>query len=121
MLAAAGPREGAMDEVVLLYTTWPDAETAEAAAVEAVEARLAACANILAPMRSVYRWQGAVERAQEIPALFKTTVAAAPELTRRIVARHPYDTPAVVAMRVADAGSHAPFLQWIRAEVGGEI
>ena len=109
-----------MDEVVLLYTTWPDAETAEAAATEAVEARLAACANILGPMRSIYRWQGAVEHAHEIPVLFKTTVAAAPELTRRIVARHPYDTPAVVALSAGEAGSHPPFLQWIRAEVGGD-
>ena len=107
-----------MDEVVLLYTTWPDAETAEAAAAEAVEQRLCACANVLAPMRSIYRWQGKVEQAEEIPVIFKTTAQAAPELARRLAARHPYDTPAIAALPVAEGGSHAPFLAWIGAETG---
>ena len=60
-------------EAVILYTTWPDADTARACAGAAVEAGLAACANILAPMTSVYRWEGVLEEAAEVPALFKTT------------------------------------------------
>jgi len=56
-----------MPETVILYTTWPDAEKAEAVAAEAVAERLAACANIFAPIGSIYRWEGAIERATEIP------------------------------------------------------
>lgn len=107
-----------MSEFVLLYSTWPDAQTAEAAGAAAVAERLAACANVLAPMRSIYWWQGAVEQAQETPMLFKTTRALAGPLKDFLVARHPYDTPAVVALDVVEEASHAPFLAWITAETG---
>jgi periplasmic divalent cation tolerance protein len=106
-----------MDEAVLVYTTWPDAETAGAAAAAAVDARLAACANVLAPISSVYRWQGQVERAVETPVLFKTTAASAERLRAFIVARHPYELPSVVALPLV-AGSHPPYLAWIAAETG---
>ena len=106
-----------MDEAVILYTTWPDAETAEAFAAEAVARRLCACANILAPMRSVYAWEGRVDRAVEIPMLLKTTAAAAPALRARLVERHPYDVPCVVALGVEPGASHPAFLDWIAAEV----
>jgi periplasmic divalent cation tolerance protein len=105
-----------MDEVVLLYTTWPDAETAEAFAAEAVAERLAACANVLAPMRSVYRWKGAVDRAVETPMLLKTTRALAERLRDLVLARHPYDTPCVLALPVRSEGSNPEFLGWIVAE-----
>ena len=107
-----------MQDVVLIYTTWPDAETADAAAAEAVERRLAACANRLAPMRSIYRWEGRVEQADETPMLFKTAAETAPALQAFIVERHPYETPCVVALSVSASGSHAEFLQWICAESG---
>src|SRR4051794_22609897 len=80
-----------LPEIVILYTTWPDAETAEAAGAEAVAERLAACANLGAPIRSVYRWQGAVERAAEVPMMLKTTAAMADALKDFLVARHPHD------------------------------
>lgn len=102
-----------MDEIVLLYTTWPDAETAEAAAVAAVESHLAACANILGPMTSVYRWEGRIERQGEIPMILKTTAAAAPSLSALIQERHPYQTPCVLALPVLAAGSNPAFLAWI--------
>lgn len=105
-----------MSEVVILYTTWPDAETAQACGAAAVEARLAACVNILAPMRSIYRWQGKVEQAQETPMLLKTTLARAEALKDFIAARHPYDTPAILPLTVADTGAAQPFLDWVRAE-----
>ncbi len=101
---------------MLLYTTWPDAETAERVAGAAVEAGLAACVNVLAPMRSTYRWDGAVERAGETPALFKTTAARVAALRRLIVAGHPYDTPAVLALPIDEAASHGGFLDWVRQE-----
>jgi periplasmic divalent cation tolerance protein len=106
-------------EPLLVYTTWPDPESARAFAAEAVEARLAACANILAPMTSVYRWQGAVEQAAETPMLLKTTRAAAEALRARFRARHPYDTPAFVALPLDAAASDAPFLAWLAAETLG--
>ena len=106
-----------MDEAVILYTTWPDAETAQAAGVAAVEAKLAACANVLAPMTSIYRWQGVLEQAAETPMLLKTTAAAAGRLRDLILARHPYATPCVVALAVREAGSNPAFLQWIGEQI----
>ena len=107
-----------MDEALLVYTTWPDAETAGAAAVAAVEARLTACANVLAPISSVYRWEGSIERAIETPVIFKTTAATADRLCAFLVARHPYDLPSIVALPTTTAGSHPAFLAWISAESG---
>jgi len=105
-----------MSEIVLVYTTWPDARTAEAAGLAAVSERLAACANVLAPMRSVYWWKGAVEGSEETPMLLKTTRAQAARLRDFLIARHPYDLPAVVALDIASDASHAAFLNWVAAE-----
>jgi periplasmic divalent cation tolerance protein len=70
-----------MEEMALVYTTWPDAETAEAAARQALARRLAACANIMGPMRAIYRWNGEIESSAETPMLLKTRffLAGAPE------------------------------------------
>ena len=106
-----------MDDLIVLYTTWPDAETAEAFGRRAVEERLAACANVLAPMRSIYRWNGAIDRALEVPALFKTTTARAEALCAFLRERHPYEVPAIVALPIAEPGSNPAFLAWIEAEV----
>ena len=107
---------GPMNEIVLVYTTWPDVAVAETVGAEAVSERLAACANVLAPMRSIYRWQGAIEEATETPMLLKTTRAHAAALKDFLVARHPYDTPAVVALDVLADASHGGFLEWVAAE-----
>jgi periplasmic divalent cation tolerance protein len=104
-----------MENVVLLYTTWPDAETARGAAEAAVISRLAACVNILAPMTSVYRWEDQVESSAEIPALFKTSAERAEALKTLILARHPYDLPAIVALPAGPA-SHGPYLAWVVAQ-----
>jgi periplasmic divalent cation tolerance protein len=61
---------------LLVLTNLPDQAAAEALAGELVEARLAACVNILAPCRSVYRWQGVTETADEVPLLIKTSQRA---------------------------------------------
>ena len=105
-----------MDKIALLYTTWPDAETAEAVAAEAVAERLAACVNVLGAGRSIYRWQGAVERAVETVAVFNTRGDCAERLRGFIVERHPYDTPAVIALGVDAGASHAPYLDWLSSE-----
>jgi periplasmic divalent cation tolerance protein len=102
-----------MPDIVLVYTTWPDAETAEAAAAGAVADRLAACANIHGPVESIYHWQGAMERKGEIPVLFKTQAAMAPALRDYLVEMHPYETPCVVAVPVNGALSADGYLNWV--------
>lgn len=105
-----------MPDVVILYTTWPDAEKAEAVGAEAVAERLCACINLFAPIRSVYRWQGAIERAEEVPMTFKTTEEAAPALQAFIAERHPYETPCILALRTDPELSHGAYLEWVQAE-----
>lgn len=109
-----------MTETVVLYTTWPDAESAEAFAAEAIADRLAACANILAPMRSVYRWNGAVDQATETPMLLKTLRSRAQSLIERLGERHPHDIACAIALSVDASASGAEFLAWIATETAGE-
>jgi periplasmic divalent cation tolerance protein len=104
--------------VLLVMTTLPDAATAERIAAELVAARLAACVNVLAPVRSVYRWQGAVETADEVPLLAKTTRERYVALEAALRAAHPYELPEIVALPVA-AGL-APYLEWVAAETQPE-
>lgn len=99
----------------LLYLTAPSTEVAQRIAEAVVGERLAACANLLAPMTSVYRWEGAVERGEEIPVLLKTTIGGVERLVERVVALHPYACPCVLVLPVA--GGNPPFLQWIADQV----
>jgi periplasmic divalent cation tolerance protein len=97
--------------IATVYATFADAEEAERIAAAVVKERLAACANILAPCHSIYRWQGRVERAVEVPALFKTARAEA--LIARIAELHSYDVPAAVAWAI---GSATPdYRAWVEA------
>ena len=109
-----------MSDALLVYTTWPDPESARAFAREAVEARLAACVHVLPPITSVYRWEGEVEEAAETPMLLKTTRAAVSPLRELLTDRHPYDLPAFTALPVDASGSSAAFLAWIGAETAAE-
>lgn len=100
--------------IVTVYATFGGGEEARRIARLLVEERLAACANILAPCRSIYRWRGAVEEAEEVPVLFKTAAEAAARLIARIGTLHSYDLPAAVAWPIADA---APaYADWVREE-----
>ena len=101
-----------------LYTTAPDAQTAQAIAQAVVEARLAACANIIPGMRSVYRWKDAIETAEEVVAIFETTIALAEEACALILRHHPYETPCVVSLPVGAAGSNPAYLAWLAGETG---
>ncbi len=101
------------NEVAVLYTTWPDAESAAAAGRTLVGERLCACVNILGPMRSIYRWEDAIEESVEIPALFKTTADGAAVLKSRILALHPYDNACVLMLPVSTEGSSDAFTAWI--------
>jgi periplasmic divalent cation tolerance protein len=99
---------------LLVITNCPDEDTANAIALAAVEARLAACVNILPRVQSVYRWQGKVESASEIPLLFKTTAANYPALEANIRERHPYELPEIIALPISQ-GLPA-YLNWVAAE-----
>lgn len=102
--------------VALVYTLYGDQDAAEAAAVAMVEQGLAACANMLAPAQSVYRWEGALERQREYPVLFKTSEASRPALTAAIRAAHPYDVPAVLSWQ---ANAMPDYAHWVSAMSGG--
>ncbi|MFO0609514.1 MAG: divalent-cation tolerance protein CutA [Polyangiales bacterium] len=82
-----------------------------------VTERLAACVNAVGPVRSTYSWKGRLERDTEVTLLIKTTAERVPALTARVVALHPYDLPEVIALPVEPGEGHAPYLDWVRAQV----
>jgi periplasmic divalent cation tolerance protein len=90
-------------------------EAADALARAAVDGGLAACAQVVGPIASTYRWAGEVETATEWLLLIKTTAGAFPRLRDALVERHPYDVPEVVAVPIA--GGHPAYLDWIADSV----
>jgi periplasmic divalent cation tolerance protein len=103
-----------MSDVLLVFTNLPDRASAERIAQALVEARAAACVNILAECTSVYRWQGRVENANEVPLLAKTTRAAYPALEQTIRTHHPYELPEIIAVPVSTG--LPDYLQWVTQE-----
>ena len=101
-------------EPLLIITNCPDEEVANAIALALVEEKLAACVNILPRVQSVYRWQGAVESASEIPLLIKTTANCYTALESRIGELHPYDLPEIIAVPIT-RGLPA-YLNWLAGE-----
>ena len=101
-------------ETLLVLTNCPDEETANSIALAVVEAKVAACVNILPCVQSIYRWQGVVESATEIPLFIKSTAANYPALEKLIAGLHPYETPEIVALPITQ-GLPA-YLNWVAAE-----
>jgi len=102
--------------VVSVYAVFADAEEAERIGRAVVEDRLAACVNLLGSIRSIYRWKGAVENAEEIAAIFKTSEDQVDALITRIAGMHSYDVPCVVAWPIEKVlGSYS---DWIEESVG---
>jgi periplasmic divalent cation tolerance protein len=99
------------DHFVVVLTTFPADRDAERLARTLVEERLAACVNVLPPMRSIYTWQGAIETAEERQLLIKTSANRVPELESRLKALHPYDVPEFIVLPIT-TGS-AAYLTWI--------
>ncbi|HLP98271.1 MAG TPA: divalent-cation tolerance protein CutA [Sideroxyarcus sp.] len=101
-------------EVLLVVTNAPDRTTAERIADELVTTGVAACINILAGCTSVYRWEGKLEHAGEVPLLIKTTRAAYPRLEAALRKLHPYELPEIIALPV---GAGLPeYLDWVVQE-----
>jgi periplasmic divalent cation tolerance protein len=104
------PMPATADQALIVYVTCPPA-AAETLAAALVEARCAACVNVLPGIRSVYRWQGAVERSDETLLLIKTDQAHYAALEQAVRAAHPYELPEIVAVNI---GQGLPeYLQWI--------
>jgi periplasmic divalent cation tolerance protein len=101
-------------DVLLVLTNLPDRASAERLADQIVAQNVAACVNILAPCRSVYRWKGEVQHDEEHPMLIKTTRDRYAALEAAIKADHPYELPEIIAMPVS-AGL-GPYLDWVAAE-----
>ena len=106
-----------MTNARLVLTTIGSKELAEKLAQQLVERRVAACVNIVGPIRSVYRWKQQIEHEDEYLLLIKTTAAHAPRLQAVFQELHPYELPECVELAI-DGGSEA-YLAWLAGEVGG--
>ena len=100
--------------VRVALTTAPDAEAAARIARVLVEERVAACANLVPQVRSIYRWQGRIEDDSEVLLVIKTRADRVDALAARLRALHPYEVPELVVLRV-ESGLDA-YLDWVRAE-----
>jgi periplasmic divalent cation tolerance protein len=103
-----------LERAVFVYTTYPSTVEAEHAGRALVQRRLAACVNILPGMISHYRWQGAVERGEEVVMLIKTRASLADEVRAAVKAAHSYTTPAILVLPIESV--EQTYLAWIMAE-----
>jgi periplasmic divalent cation tolerance protein len=101
-------------DTLLVITNLPDRASAETLAQALVDRRAAACVNILAPCRSVYRWKGAVETAEEHPLLAKTTRERYSLLEQVVRELHPYELPEIIVVPIG--GGLPAYLEWVAAE-----
>jgi periplasmic divalent cation tolerance protein len=104
-----------LTEALVVLCTAPTAEVAAGLARALVEARLAACGNVVPGLRSIYRWQGKVEDEAEVLLVLKTTRERFPALRDELLRRHPYQVAEVLALPV-EAGN-AAYLEWLAAQV----
>ena len=105
-------------QTLLVVTNLPDREAASRLASALVERRVAACVNVLGECNSVYRWQGKIESATEVPVLIKTTQRAYPALEQAIRALHPYELPEIIAVPLS--GGLPEYLQWVDTQTQSE-
>jgi periplasmic divalent cation tolerance protein len=108
-----------MEQSILVMTNVPDASVALALGRHLVEQKLAACVNRLSGVRSVYRWQGAVEEADEVTLLIKTTQARYVELEAAIKTLHPYQVPEIIVLPIV--GGLPSYLDWIGQETKKDV
>lgn len=104
-----------MNEVLLVLCTFPSLDQARQIGTLLVERQHAACVNLATGVESIYRWQGKVESAAEVLAIFKTTTAAYPALREALAELHPYDVPEIIALEPKDVAG--PYARWVAAEV----
>jgi periplasmic divalent cation tolerance protein len=100
-----------MSDIASIYAIFAGDEEARRIGRQMIEERLAACVNIIGPCHSIYRWQGKIEEADEVAAIFKTAADRASKLIERISALHSYDMPAIVIWPISDAST--PYAWWV--------
>lgn len=103
-----------MTDLLLVLTSFPDADQARQAARVLVEERLAACVSLLPGAESIYRWQGTIETATEVLALVKTRTDLYDKLAARLGELHPYEVPEILALRPEQVSP--AYRQWLLAE-----
>jgi periplasmic divalent cation tolerance protein len=103
-----------MERAVFVYTTYPSIVEAEQAGRALVEQRLAACVNILPGMVSLYRWEGAIERGEEVVMIIKTRASLAEDVRAAVKAGHSYTTPAILVLPLESVDQ--TYLAWLLAE-----
>ena len=101
------------EETLLACSTFPEIETARRIAQQLVTENLAACANLIPAVESIYRWQDKIENAQEILVFFKTTATCYSAFQERLKALHPYDVPEIICLRIEDGLPE--YLRWVGA------
>jgi periplasmic divalent cation tolerance protein len=106
-----------MDRPLLVYTTFPDVDSALSIGEGLVQDRLIACINVLPGMRSVYAWKGSVERGQEAVGILKTRKDLQEQVHLALKERHPYETP--VVLFIEPTGADEATLEWLLAETTG--
>jgi periplasmic divalent cation tolerance protein len=104
-----------MTDLIIILTTMPDDQRADALARTLVDEQLAACVHVHAPISSTYRWKGAVERETERPLVIKTTRARLGDLEKRLHALHPYELPEFVVLSAAAGDAYG---RWVSGAVG---
>lgn len=100
-----------MTDFAIVLTTFPADRDPAALARTLVQERLAACVSLLPPMSSIYRWQGAIETADERQLVIKTTAGRVEALQRRVAELHPYDVPEILVIPVSEAS--AAYAAWL--------
>ena len=103
-----------MTDVVIVLTTVPEGDLGDTIARRLIEQRVAACVNVCAPMTSLYRWRGAVERETERQLVIKTTRKHIPEVQACIAELHSYELPEFIVLAVADGSTE--YLDWVGRE-----
>lgn len=103
------------DAIIIVFSNVPDVDCAQRIGEALVNAQLAACVNILSPCQSMYRWQGKLERASEIPMVIKTRQTVYDKVETMILSMHPYELPEIIALHVS--GGLPRYLQWVDAEI----
>src|SRR6266487_1315453 len=99
------------DQILLAISTFPDVETANRIAEALIEEKLAACANLIPAVHSIYHWKGKIESAGEVMVFFKTTQERQAAFEEKLRSLHPYEVPELICIKL-DAGS-PDYLSWV--------
>lgn len=95
----------------VVLSTFPDADTARRISKEIITENLAACVNLIPNVESIYRWEGKIEQANEVLAIFKVAVAGFKQLEEKLLEKHPYDTPEIIGFTPDQVSDK--YLKWV--------